>query len=163
MTRDNMTPRAYGRYVRTALRGIGLAIALQVGGAAAGWVGGANAAALVKADASAIQSTIQRQFEAFARDDAAAAFALASAATRSYFGDAQRFMAVVKDQYQAVYRHRNAIFQPAEQVNGVTIQSVRLTDADDRVWVAVYQLEREADGQWRIVGCQLVETKSVST
>ncbi len=120
-------------------------------------------ALLSKIDVQAVQATVQRQFDAFARDDAAAAFALASSGIRTQFGTADKFMSVVRKQYQPVYRHRVALFTDTERVSGAVLQTVRLTDADDRVWVAVYRLEREIDGHWHIVGCQLLETKSVST
>jgi hypothetical protein len=123
----------------------------------------ARAEALSRTESRAIQAAVQRQFDAFERDDAAAAFAIASTATRAQFGSAEKFMSIVKEQYRPVYRHRIAFFAAAERVDGAVVQTVRLTDADDRVWEAVYQLQREADGQWHIVGCQLVETKNVST
>lgn len=125
--------------------------------------GAAQAEGVNRADTRAIQATVQSQFDAFARDDAAAAFALASTATRAQFGTAEKFLTVVKSRYQAVYRHRVAFFTDAEKVPGGVVQSVRLTDADDRVWVALYRLAREADGKWRILGCELLETTSVST
>ena len=125
--------------------------------------GAAQAQALTKAETRAVEAAVQRQFDAFARDDAVAAFAAASSATRLQFGSAERFLAIVKGQYQAVYRHRVALFAPARRIDGAVVQTVRLTDAEDRVWEAVYQLVREADEQWHIVGCQLIETKSVST
>lgn len=115
------------------------------------------------AESKAIQATVQRQLDAFDRDDAAAAFAQAGSVARDRFGTPERFMEMVKAQYQAVYRRRSVIFTDIERIDGLTIQSVRVTDADDRVWVALYQMQQEADGQWRIVGCQLLETKSVST
>lgn len=124
---------------------------------------GAPASSVSSNDVQAVKSTLQRQFDAFARDDAAAAFALASTGIRTQFGDADKFMTVVRKQYQAVYRHRIALFAETERVDGAVMQTVRLTDANDRVWLALYRLEREADGQWHIVGCQLLETKSVST
>lgn len=126
-------------------------------------VSSAQAEAISKGDLQAVQATVQRQFDAFEKDDAVAAFALASSAIRSQFGDAEKFMTVVKQRYKPVYRHRVAFFTGAQRVDGMVIQSVRLTDADDRVWVALYRVQREADGQWRILGCELRETTSVST
>ena len=126
-------------------------------------IGAVAHAAVGTAESKAIQATVQRQFDAFDRDDAAAAFAQASSTARERFGTPERFMEMVKAQYQAVYRRRSVIFTDIERVDGLTIQSVRVTDADDRVWVALYQMQQEQDGQWRILGCQLLETKSVST
>ena len=115
-----------------------------------------------KAESLMVQAIVQRQLDAFARDDAAAAFALASSAIRMQFRTAENFLNVVKARYQPVYRHRVAFFTGTQRIDGLIVQSVRLTDADDRVWVALYRLKQEGDGQWRILGCELVETKSVS-
>lgn len=139
----------------TALAGFALMTALDVGAAPIDGVS--------RADTRAIQATVQSQFDAFARDDAVAAFALASTATRAQFGTPEKFMTVVKARYQAVYRHRVAFFTDAERVAGGVVQSVRLTDADDRVWVALYRMAQDVDGKWRILGCELLETTSVST
>lgn len=125
--------------------------------------GAAQGNGVSKADSYAIRTTVQSQFDAFARDDADAAFALASAPTRTQFGTPEKFMTAVKTRYQAVYRHRVAFFTDAEKIAGGVVQSVRLTDADDHVWVALYRMAREADGKWRILGCELLETTSVST
>lgn len=123
----------------------------------------AYAQSLSKADARAIQATVQRQLDAFQKDDAAAAFAQASSTIQMQFGSADKFLEVVKARYQPVYRHRIAFFTEAQRVKGAVIQSVRLTDSDDRVWIALYRMARENDGKWHILGCELLETTSVST
>ena len=150
-------------FARALVFAIVLAFVLELGlsGSSIGPV--AYAATVGTVESKAIRATVQRQFDAFDRDDAASAFAQASSTARERFGTPERFMEMVKTQYQAVYRRRSVIFTDIEQVDGLTIQSVRVTDADDRVWVALYQMQREADGQWRILGCQLLETRSVST
>lgn len=156
-------PAATMRGVRTWLMRTCLAALAGLASLLAVDAGAAPIETVSKAEVRAIQATVQSQFDAFARDDAVAAFALASSATRAQFGTAEKFMTVVRERYQAVYRHRVAFFTDAERVAGGVVQSVRLTDAADRVWVALYRLAREADGKWRILGCQLLETTSVST
>jgi hypothetical protein len=37
-----------------------------------------------------------------------------------------------------------------------------LTDRENIVWIAIYEMEQEADGSWKIDGCSLFETTSVS-
>lgn len=150
-------------FARALVRAFALVLSLQFGLVASSVDPLAHAAGVGTTESRAIQAAVQRQFDAFDRDDAAAAFAQASRAARERFGTPERFMEMVKAQYQAVYRRRSVIFTDIERVDGLTIQSVRVTDADDRVWVALYQMQQEADGQWRILGCQLLETKSVST
>jgi hypothetical protein len=109
-----------------------------------------------RADESAdVQATISAQLEAFARDDAAAAYRFAAPAVRDKFTDAGAFLAMVKTAYPAVYRHRSAEFG-AEARGGERVgQSVVFVDADNVVWTAVYLLTRQADDGWKIEGCAL--------
>lgn len=127
------------------------------------WSSGAGAAdAISKTDAKAIHITVQSQLNAFLNDDAISAFELATSSTRAQIGTPDRFLRLVKEQYGAIYRHRVAIFTKPEVVDGNTIQTVRLTDRDGLVWVALYKMRREPDGKWKIDGCQLFGTTSVS-
>jgi len=38
---------------------------------------------------------------------------------------------------------------------GELVQPVRMTDAQGRAWIALYPMEQQPDGTWRINGCQL--------
>ena len=127
-------------------------------------VGYSSAAAeeVSKMDAKAIHFAVQSQLDAFSNDDAVRAFALATSSTRRQIGTPDRFLQLVKEQYSAIYRHRVAIFSSPEVIEGDTILTVRLTDGDGLVWVALYKMQRETDGKWRIEGCQLFGTTSVS-
>ena len=113
-------------------------------------------------DQAAIHAVVQLQLDALAEDDATSAFEMATSATRSKLGDADRFMRLVKEHYSPVYRHERALFSPTEEINGDTIQIVRLTDLDSQVWLAVYRMQRDEDGNWKIDGCLLFKTSSVS-
>ena len=117
---------------------------------------------IAREDQAAITEAVQSQLIAVANDDADAAFALATADTRSRMGDANTFLQLIKQQYAPLYRHQRAIFSTPEMIHGETIQSVRLTDSDNSVWVALYQMQQEPDGKWRIAGCTLLETTTVS-
>jgi len=71
------------------------------------WIGGASAEDLTAASSRAI---VERQFDAFARDDASAAYALAAPTIKDMFSDADHFIAMVRDHYAPVYRHRSVEF-----------------------------------------------------
>jgi hypothetical protein len=126
------------------------------------WASGAMAAALRSDDARAIQIVVQSQLNALAEDDAPRAFALATSAIRSRIGNADDFLQMIKHDYDPVYRHQRAIFSAPEIIDGNIIELVRLTDRDNRVWVAIYKMEQDNDGSWKIDGCQLLETTSIS-
>ena len=114
-------------------------------------------AELSRADADAIRAAITAQLQAFARDDAAAAFSLASRGIRAQFRTAEAFMAMVRSDYPVVYRPRSVTFESAVTIRGAITQPVRMTDADGSAWLALYPMERQADGRWLINGCQLAQ------
>ena len=135
--------------MRTALKAIGAAII-----ATALSIGAASGEELTAAHSRAI---VERQFDAFARDDAAAAYALADPAIETMFGDADHFLAMVRDNYPPVYRHRSVEFGAfAESGDDATLQAT-LVDDDDVAWMALYKLRREANGDWLILGCVLAK------
>lgn len=122
----------------------------------------AGAADLGKNEEAAIQSAVQLQIEALANDDADRAFALTTENTRSRLGSSHNFLQMIKEQYDPVYRHRTALYASPRMVHGKVYQVVRLTDLDSHVWVAVYLMHKDAEGAWKIDGCQLIETKTIA-
>ncbi|MDE3174630.1 MAG: DUF4864 domain-containing protein [Pseudomonadota bacterium] len=113
-------------------------------------------------DAGEVQAVITRQLDAFAADDAVAAFAFAAPAIREKFADPQVFLAMVKAAYPAVYRHRSAQFGAQARQGDRIVQSVTFVDADNLVWTGVYRLERQAEGGWRIAGCVVARADETS-
>jgi hypothetical protein len=126
-----------------------LALALALGGPAF------SQEKLPESDAGAIRAVIEAQLDAFRQDDAARAFSYASEGIRQAFGTAENFMAMVRRSYPAVYRQRSVEFRDAMRIQGIAVQAVRITDAEGRGWLAVYPMEKQPDGSWRIDGCQL--------
>ena len=111
---------------------------------------------------SAVQDVIRRQMEAFRRDDAPAAFAFAAPGIQSQFGgNADVFMEMVRKGYQPVYRPRATSFTRAEREAGRVVQHVLVTGPDGGGREAIYFMERQPDGTWRIAGCVLTDTGEV--
>ena len=117
---------------------------------------------LTDADAVAIRAVVQLQLDALAEDEAAIAFDQATTERKLQIGTPDNFLRIIKEQYNPVYRHRTAIFSTPRLVHGMAIQVVRLTDGVGNVWVAVFKMERDDGKSWKIDGCQLFETTSVS-
>jgi hypothetical protein len=115
------------------------------------------------ADRRAIERVIRQQLDAFVRDDAPGAFAVATPEVQRMFGNADRFLAMVRDQYDAVYRPANVRFVRLERIDGEWTQTVLITDEQGKVWGALYTMSRQADRGWRVGGCRLVETDALST
>jgi hypothetical protein len=106
-------------------------------------------------DVTAAQTIIRSQEQAFAHDDAASAYSYAAPAIHALFPDADEFMAMVRSGYAPVYRHKSFEFGEGRAADGRIAQTVRIIDADGNPWDALYTLEREADGGWKITGCVL--------
>ncbi len=103
--------------------------------------------------ADSIRAVIEAQLRAFRADDGAAAFALASPDIQRLFGDPDRFMAMVRSGYQAVYRPRSHEFRDLAPEGDRLVQRVLLVGPDGVPVVAAYLMERQPDGSWRIDGC----------
>jgi Domain of unknown function (DUF4864) len=114
-------------------------------------------AEVADADREAFRSIISSQIEAFQRDDGAAAYGYASPTIQGLFPSAERFMAMVRSGYAPVYRPRSLSFGTAADTPRGPEQHVFITGPDGRNWVAIYSLQRQPDGTWRINGCRLVE------
>ena len=104
-----------------------------------------------------IHDVIAAQLEAFKRDDAQAAFSLASPEIQEQFGSAENFINLVREQYAPVYRSKSAEFQPPVQMEGAEgiVQPVVVTGSDNVPVLAVYMVQQQSDGAWRIAGCLL--------
>lgn len=113
-------------------------------------------------DAKSIQAVVKSHLKALAEDDAPRAFASATSEAREQLGTPENFLNLIKQEYSPIYHSRQAVFMPAELINGQTIQFVRVTGADNRIWVALFRMERDEDDSWKIAGCELVDTASVS-
>ena len=118
---------------------------------------------LPPSDRAAIRSVIAGQLHAFRADDAAAAFAYASPGIQALFGDAGRFMAMVRTGYQPVYRPRSADFGGLVEMEGRLAQKLRVVGPDGQPTLALYFMEHEADGTWKIDGCVLTESADEGT
>lgn len=130
--------------------------------AALPWV--AAAAPVSGVDARAIRAVVEAQLAAFAADDAERAFSYAAPSIRTMFGTAEKFVAMVRHGYPVVYRPASVAFLVAETGEaGRLLQRVRMTDADSVPWNVVYELERQADRQWRITACVAVRARGTTT
>lgn len=114
-------------------------------------------------DETAIRSTIDAQLDAFRHDDADRAYGIASSRIETRFGNAANFLAMVRTTYPAVYRAHDVHFGPIVRQNGAIVQQVGLVGPDGARAVALYTMEHEANGTWRIDGCVLAAEASQET
>ena len=111
-------------------------------------------------DAPAIHTIIQGQIDAFRQDDGAAAYAFASPTIKQIFPSVSAFMDMVRGQYQPVYRPRSFAFGPLTDSPSGLQQKVFLVGPNGKSWVALYTLQRQADGTWKINSCVLLPDNS---
>jgi hypothetical protein len=118
---------------------------------------GLSAPARAADDVAAAQSVIRSQEQAFSRDDPAAAYSHAAPAIQGIFPDAETFMAMVRNSYAPVYRHKSFEFGEARAADGKIAQRVHILDVDGVPWEALYTLELQPDGSLKITGCVLLK------
>jgi|SRR6516162_1177460 hypothetical protein len=109
-------------------------------------------------DIAAAQSVIRSQEQAFSRDDAASAYSYAAPVIRQLFPEASTFMLMVQHSYAPVYRHRSFEFGEARAAKDRIAQRVHIVDENGEAWEALYTLERQADGTFKITGCALLKS-----
>jgi hypothetical protein len=102
-----------------------------------------------------IRAVITDQIEAFRRDDAAAAFAIASPEIQAIFRDPDSFMRMVATGYPEVYRPRSFRFLALAEEDGRLLQRVIVEGPGGGLVTAVYDMV-EVAGRWRINGCLLL-------
>ena len=108
-------------------------------------------------DTATAQSIIRSQVEALGRDDAATAYSYASPGIHQRFPQANVFMSMVQQNYPPVYRHKSFEFGEVRAADGKIAQAVRIIDADGVPWDALYTLEQQDDGSFKISGCTLIK------
>ena len=118
---------------------------------------GATRLAIAAEDTTAAQNAIRQQEQAFARDDAVAAYAQAAPEIHAIFPSPVIFMAMVRKGYAPVYRHQSFEFGESRTEGGVIAQHVHIIDANGEAWEALYTLEQQADGSLKITGCSLLK------
>ena len=142
--------------MRALVRLLGIFLLLAV--VAAGPAGAQTS----ETDQAAIRQVIQSQMAAFQKDDGATAYGYASPTIQQKFGNADIFMQMVKTGYPAVYRPREVEFRQLKLENGKLLQEVFVVGPDGKPVLAIYEMQRQPDGSWRINGCWLTSAPDQS-
>jgi len=75
------------------------------------------------------------------------------------FPSPEIFMAMVRQGYAPVYRHKSFEFGESKTEGGVIAQRVHIIDANGEAWEALYTLETQPDGDLKITGCSLLKAE----
>lgn len=109
--------------------------------------------------ATEIQTVIADQLDAFGKDDDTRAYDHAAEVIKRIFPSKSIFMEMVRTGYPPIYRAKSWSFsEPTPLENGYS-QIVRLTDEQGRQWNALYTLERDSTGEWKITGCRILRSE----
>jgi hypothetical protein len=126
------------------------------------WSGAATIDDIRSANTVAIHEAMQSQLGALANDHASGAFEFATREKRSLIGSPDNFLRLVKEQYNLIYRYRRVLFSAPQLVRGNAVQVVCVTDSESHVWLAIFRMQQEQGKSWKIDGCQLLQTTSIS-
>ena len=85
----------------------------------------------------------------------AKAFTHAAPGIRAQFGNPENFLAMVQSAYVPLVTARYTEFLEGAVIDGNVIQPLRLVAADNTVQVALYTMQKQKDGRWKISGCVL--------
>jgi Domain of unknown function (DUF4864) len=110
------------------------------------------------AEGAEFQRIITAQITAFRADDGKGAYDFAAPVVRRIFPTVEGFMAMVKKGYPQVYRPQSFTFKETlTDPLGRPAQRVNIVGPDGKTYMAVYTMEKQADGTWLISGCTMLE------
>lgn len=118
---------------------------------------------LPPADEAEIRSIVEGQLAAFRVDDAQTAYSFASDTIQMKFGDAGHFLQMVKTLYYPVYRPAAYEFMELSAEPGGVFQPVLIAKNDGDTVIALYLMEQDENGRWRIAGVKLVNPPGAGT
>jgi len=104
-------------------------------------------------DIAEIRNMIIGQIAAFREDDAEKAFSFAAPEIRKIFRTPEMFLYMVRKSYQAVYRPRKYEFRTIRNIDGKVVQPVTIVGPTGVTETALYIMEKQPDGTWRIGAC----------
>ncbi|MEN0002391.1 MAG: DUF4864 domain-containing protein, partial [Pseudomonadota bacterium] len=110
----------------------------------------------VQADENAARAVITQQLESFLAGDFTTAYSYASPDIKRLFPTIDRFMSMVQSGYLPVLRPNNYAFGRSEQAaDGRILQEVTIRAPDGSDWTALYFMELQEDGTWKVDGVNL--------
>ena len=107
-------------------------------------------------DKATIRQAIEQQLQAFQQDDAFSAFAFASPTIQQQFDTPDKFLQMVKTDYQAVYRPRSVMFRGFTMVDNFPAQVLIVMNDAGELLQVIYVMQHQSDRSWRVHGCFLL-------
>ncbi len=104
-------------------------------------------------DVADIRNIILRQLNAFRDDDAEKAFSYAAPEIRRIFKTPEMFLHMVRKSYQSVYRPQSFAFKTIKRIDGNIVQPLAVIGPSGVSETALYIMEQQPDGSWKIGAC----------
>ena len=104
-------------------------------------------------DVANIRNIILRQLNAFRDDDAEKAFSYAAPEIRRIFKTPEMFLHMVRKSYQSVYRPQSFAFKTIKRIDGNIAQPLAVVGPSGVSETALYIMEQQPDGSWKIGAC----------
>ena len=130
-------------------------------GILAGLVMGTTALAQTPAEVE-VRGVIAGQIDAFRTGAHEKAFSYAAPSIRSMFGSIDRFIAMVRGGYGAIYGAKRYDFGRSQVTRDTILQEVLITGPMDGQWAAIYTLRRQPGGEWKIAGVRMLKREGES-
>lgn len=111
---------------------------------------------VTQGDAEAIRGVIRDQLAAFRSGNSERAWALSSEGIRLTFQTADRLLKVVREKYGPLASPRQVFFGEISITPDGLGQTMQVIDQDGRTHHALYMVEQDTEGAWKINGCLLV-------
>lgn len=112
-------------------------------------------AAFAQSEADDAMMTIQRQIEAFMKDDFETAFTYASPGVQSIFQTPDQFRTMVQNGFPMVWRPSAVVFGATRAFGDMQLQLVDVADEAGARYLLEYQMVRTAEG-WRVAGVRIL-------
>jgi len=116
------------------------------------------------AEIRAAQDVVGQQLRAFQSGDDARAYSFAAPTIKRIFPTLESFMGMVKNGYSPVAKPQSFEFSRAEErADGQIALEVKIVGPDGKDYRALYTLERQPDGTFKITGVSLRSDNTLST
>lgn len=114
------------------------------------------------AEVKAARNTIEMQMDAFRAGDGVRAYSYAAPTIQNIFRTPDVFMNMVTNGYPPIRNPQQYSFGAVEEAaNGTIAQRVMVTGPDGKEYEALYQLQRQPDGMFRIIGVSLKAANTI--
>ena len=124
---------------------------------------GAKDPNLAAEEITAIRNVILGQLNAFKQDNAEKAFSYAAPEIQRIFRTPQIFLHMVRKSYQAVYSPRSFEFRKTQRIEGQIIQPLAVVGPSGVKETALYVMQKQADGIWKIGACVMANEPGTDT